>query len=158
MLKKFLLIASTLLIALLFALVPLPQWAIWIRPAWVALVLIYWTLMFPGQVSLGIAFLLGIILDILNNTLLGEHALALVLVSFCVLKLQRQVRFFPLLQQSLFVGLFILIYQFVLYLVQGITRDPITEWQFWLTPMVSIVYWPFLYIVLQTYRQRYRIR
>ena len=43
-------ILSTLLIALMLALLPMPDWTIWLRPAWVLLVVIYWAMMAPYQV------------------------------------------------------------------------------------------------------------
>lgn len=158
LIKRITLITLTLLMALCLAIIPLPDWALWLRPAWVALVLIYWTMMLPNHVSVGIAWLVGLLVDILDGTLFGEHALALVIVSFCVIKLHRQVALSPLWLQSLCVGFFILIYQVTLFLVQGITGDVITYWQFWVVPAVSLFYWPWLYIVLQSYRHRYRLR
>ncbi len=156
--KKLFLITLTLLFALCLAIIPMPVWAVWLRPGWVALVLIYWTMALPGQVSVGIAWFVGLILDALNGTLLGEHALALVIVVYVASRLYRQIRVFPVWQQSLWVGFFILLYQLTLFLIQGITGNVINHWQFWLMPLSSIIYWPFLYVVLQGYRRHYKLR
>jgi rod shape-determining protein MreD len=153
-----LLISFTLLLALCLAIVPLPAWGAWLRPAWVALVLVYWTLALPHHISLGFAWVIGLLMDIIDGTLFGEHALALVIVSFCVIKLHRQVAPMPLWLQPFFIGFFILLYQLTLFLVQGTTGQVITYWQFWVVPLVSLFYWPWLYIVLQSYRRRYRLR
>ena len=72
---SFFAITTTLLIALILAMLPMPDWTIWLRPVWVLMVLIYWAMMIPYQVSVGTAWLTGLVVDLLNGTLLGEHAL-----------------------------------------------------------------------------------
>jgi len=135
----------------------MPDWAIWLRPAWVALTLIFWVMILPNQMSVGIAWLLGIMMDVLNGTLLGEYALALSIMAFLTGKLYRQLRIFPWWQQMIWIFFFILIYQLILFIIQGISEQLIVSWQFWFVPIISMLLWPLLKLLLQSYQQRFKI-
>ncbi|NIP18450.1 MAG: rod shape-determining protein MreD, partial [Xanthomonadales bacterium] len=67
-----------LIAAILLTLLPLPKLLDPIWPYWVALVLVYWSLESTGGISLGFAFLAGLVLDVLTGSLMGMHALSLV--------------------------------------------------------------------------------
>ncbi len=73
-------IVVSYLVALLLTIWPLPNWAEPFRPAWVVLATIYWCLFLPHRVGLLVTFGVGILVDTLTGSLLGEHALALLLV------------------------------------------------------------------------------
>jgi rod shape-determining protein MreD len=47
-------IALSLVIALMLTALPLPEWAVNWRPAWVAMVLIYWCMALPERVGIGV--------------------------------------------------------------------------------------------------------
>ena len=78
------LILLTILTAILLSLIPLPEVLAQFKPYWVALVVIYWSLETKEVISLGIAFLVGIVVDILSGSLMGLHALSLVIMVFLV--------------------------------------------------------------------------
>ncbi|MGE3920399.1 MAG: rod shape-determining protein MreD [Gammaproteobacteria bacterium] len=155
--KRIMLIAFTIMIAFILTMLPLPVWAQWIRPAWVPLVVLYWAFVLPNRVGLILAWFSGLMLDVVNGTILGEHALALSILIYCALKWHLQMRVSPLIQQSITIGVFMLAYQVVIFLIQGVTGNKILAWQFWLLPLLTIVYWPWLYVILQNYRQRYKL-
>ena len=155
--KNFILISLTFFLALSLSIIPMPLDMLWLRPAWVALTLIYWVIMMPNQINVGIAWMLGLLMDLLNGTFLGEYALVLALMAFFTVKLQRQLRLFPLLQQMMWLFLFILVYQFLLFIIQGISGQLILNWQFWLVPVSSMLLWPILKPLLQNYQQRFTI-
>jgi len=70
----------TLVVAFVLTLLPLPPLLDLMRPYWVALVIIYWCLETQDRISLGLAFIVGIVLDLLGGSLLGLHALSLVVI------------------------------------------------------------------------------
>src|SRR5690349_11353732 len=112
-------VGFSLIIALILSLLPLPDWAIWGRPAWVLLVLMYWTIIAPYRINVGLAWSTGLLVDLLNGTILGEHALAFTLVTYFILRMHIRLRMYPLLQQSLSILFFVFIYQFIIYCIQG---------------------------------------
>jgi len=72
--KTFFVIGISLLMSLVLTILPLPAWASWWRPQWVFLVLIFWMLTLPYRVGLGVAWIMGLIVDLLLGTTLGLHA------------------------------------------------------------------------------------
>ncbi|SRR5579883_548307 len=150
-------IALTFLLALMLTMLPMPAWTVWLRPAWVLLIIIYWTMETPYYVNVGLAWFSGIILDVLNGTLLGEHALAMTIVIYLVARMQSRLRMFSLLQQGLMIFLFTLIYQFILYCVQGFQGEVPRNYLYWSASATSMIVWPWVYSVLQSYRRRFKV-
>jgi rod shape-determining protein MreD len=145
-------IATTLFVAVILALLPMPDWTMWLRPAWVLLVLIYWTMMTPSLVSVGVAWSMGLIMDLLNGTVFGEHALAYTIVIYLVNRLHMRLRMYPLLQQGFSIFIFVLLYQFILYCIQGFLGElPITH-LYWLSSVTSMLLWPWLYVLMRDVR------
>jgi rod shape-determining protein MreD len=64
-------------------------------------VVIYWCLETQGLISLGHAFIIGLVLDLLTGSLLGMHALGLVVIVYLVTRFRARLRFFPPWQQAL---------------------------------------------------------
>ena len=140
------LVAGSLFIAAAFMLVPLPAWFALARPALLPLVTLYWVLQMPRRFGLLAGWCLGLLLDILFGTVLGQHALALVLCCFLVSKFGEFIRSYRLWQQAmLFLPVF-LVYEFVLFWIEGLTGrsfDPLWRW----APAVSSsLCWPVIVI------------
>ena len=74
--KRHSVIVSSLIIALVLQIVPLPIQVDLYRPDWVLVVLSYWCMALPHRVNVGIAFVTGIAVDILVGTTLGIHSLS----------------------------------------------------------------------------------
>jgi rod shape-determining protein MreD len=91
----------TLTLALFLNLVPLGRFPI--VPDWVALVLTFWCIHQPLKASMGAAFVLGLIMDVADASIMGQHALAYVVLAFAANGLSRRILWFPLVQQALHV-------------------------------------------------------
>ncbi len=133
---------------------PLPEWALPYRPEWVALALIYWTLMLPRTVGVGVAWLLGLLVDAARDGLLGEHALGFAIVAYITLRLQHRLRLFPLYQQAIFIGLILLPYKSAALWIKGMSGYAQESWLYWAPVPVSILIWPFVSCILQATTQR----
>ncbi|NIR61524.1 MAG: rod shape-determining protein MreD, partial [Gammaproteobacteria bacterium] len=96
-------VPGTVAVALMLAMVPLPEAVDSLRPDWVALVVLYWAIALPQRFGLLFAWIAGLLLDVSMGTLLGQHALGLVLVAAVALRLHQRLRLFPLAQQALVV-------------------------------------------------------
>jgi rod shape-determining protein MreD len=149
--RNFNAIAITLFIAMILTFLPMPGWTAWARPAWVLLVLIYWAMVTPSRVNVGIAWLVGLLMDILTGTMLGEHALALTVVVYLAYRARMRIKMYHLLQQSLSILIFIFIYQLIIFCIQGFVGEVPHSHLYWLSLLTSVLLWPWLYVVLQDY-------
>lgn len=98
-------------VASLANLLPMPADWIWLRPEFVVLVVIYWTVTLPDQVGVGMAFAMGLVQDVLEHSLLGQHALAFVVLAYVCSLSYRRLRNFALWQQSAWIFVLVGIHQ-----------------------------------------------
>lgn len=150
-------IIVTLVVALMLSMAPMPEWAINFRPDWLALTLIYWSMMQPRSYSIGTAWAVGLVLDVANGTLLGQHALALCLVIYITVKFHLQLRQFPPLQLTATVFAMLSLYQFILFWVNGVAGVNAPAVTYWGPVISGMVMWPLLsafYSSLQVRVQR----
>ncbi|QWT47157.1 rod shape-determining protein MreD [Azospira inquinata] len=89
----------SLFVALLLNLLPTARWPA--MPDWVALTLCFWSLREFRRVGMGWSFLFGVLMDVADGSLMGQHALAYVLLSYGATSLSRRILWFPLGQQAL---------------------------------------------------------
>ena len=143
--------------ALLLTGLALPDWAVHWRPAWVAMTLAYWCLALPERVGLGAAWLAGLVLDAHTGALLGQNALSLVALAYLALRMNRQLRVFPLLQQSLCLALCLLALQGFAWWARHLAGVPPQHWTFLMPAVTSAMAWPLLFVVLRALRRKYRI-
>lgn len=141
---SYIAIFFTLLAAIALTIVPLPDWLVYYRPAWVSLCLIYWAIKAPDQVGIGVAWMVGLLLDAFQGTLLGEYALLCMLVVFVSGQMHQRLRLFPILQQAVFVFLLLGI-QFIMFVwIQGLSGHPMHSWSYGFSVLTSMLVWPFM--------------
>jgi len=155
--RNFVPVMLTLLVALCLSILPMPEWTGWARPAWVLMVLIYWTMVLPYQVNVSIAWVSGLMLDILTGTMLGEHALAMTIVVYLVYRLHRRLNMYPMIQQALSVLIFVLIYQLIIYMTQGVVGQVPQSHLYWVSSLTSFLLWPWLAVLMRDYCHWFRL-
>ncbi len=148
----------SLLAAVALTLMPLPDEISPARPYWVALVLIYWNLEAGRLRHLGQAFVLGVLLDLLTGTLLGQHALSLIVISYLTERFRNRLRFFPPWQQAAAVMALLFNDRIVQLWVIGLTDDAWPTWTWWLAPLVGLLLWPWVFLLLDRLRQFERLQ
>jgi len=141
-------------IALALEVLPLPTWAEPARPGWVITVLIWWCLNQPQRVNVGTAFALGIVLDVLKGTLLGQHALALSLVAALSARFHLQLRVFPLWQQTSLIGLLALLAGVMLWWTDGISGQPSSLLLRVPSVITTALLWPWLAELMRSLARR----
>ena len=141
--------ASTLSLVLTLALVavPLPDSVAPLRPDWVAVVLLYWSLMAPRHFSLLTAFWMGIALDTLSGALLGQNALALLVVVYLAEKFHLRLRVFPLSQLAITVFLLLGLYEFILFWIDGMAGRSVPLVERWVPPLTGTLVGVLLYMM-----------
>jgi rod shape-determining protein MreD len=151
-------IIMTLAAAILLTLIPLPPLLKILWPYWVALVMIYWCLETQDMVTLGLAFATGLVLDLLTASLLGLHALSLVILVYLVTRFRARIRFFPVWQQALSVLALLLNDRIILLWIISLRGEPLPSLEFWLPPITGTLIWPGLFLSLDRYRSVVRHR
>ncbi len=155
--RSRLVIASTFVVALILAILPGPGWAQPFRPDWVTLVLIYWCMATPQRVGVGVGWTVGLILDVLYGSLLGQQALAETLIAFLTLKLHLRMRMFPRWQQAVTVLVLVTINHLVVLLIRDLVTHTPVRWSYWTSSIVSMLIWPWLFVILRDIRRRARV-
>ena len=155
---RHLVIYLSLLLALLLMILPLPDWVQVYRPNWVALALIYWSMALPKRVGLWFAFLTGIVVDVSQGTLFGQHTLALVVIIFINMNFYQRIRVLNLPQQAIYVFALLLINQVLVAWVEGIMGRPTPLMSFFGAPLVGMLIWPWIFIVLRDVRRKAMLR
>ena len=150
------LILLTIVAALLLMMLPLPEFLAPFKPYWVALVVIYWVLETRRMVSLGLAFLIGLALDVSSGSLLGLHALSLVVMVFLVQRFRFRLRFFPPWQQALSVLGLLANDRIILIWISVLLGEPLPTMEYWLPPLIGMAVWPWLFLLLDRLRARVR--
>ena len=75
-------VAATLMLALTFNLLPLAGTALVLRPDFLALLILYWCIQAPRYVGVGVAWMMGLLMDVGDATLFGQHALAYAFLAY----------------------------------------------------------------------------
>ena len=142
----------SLISALALAIVPLPAAVAAYRPDWVPIVLVFWSLMAPERVGLLTAFLMGLALDTLSGTLLGQHALAMVTVVYLSVRFHLRIRVFPIWQLSVTVILLLTIYEFMLFWIDGVVGRSVPVIERWAPIVSGALVWPLILSYLNSVR------
>ncbi len=150
-------ILFSLVVAWILSVIPLPETLRAWRPDWPLLVLIYWSLALPHRVSVGTAWLTGIVQDILIGTLIGQHALSYAVVVYLTVRLHQRLRLFPRWQQILSLLLLLTLGQLILLWVNGIIGRPIHTWLYWMPSVLGALLWPLVYVLLRGLRRSFRV-
>lgn len=135
----------SLVLALLVNMLPLGRTP-WM-PDLLAITLVFWSVHQPLRVSVGAAFLFGILMDVHQAALLGQHALAYTALSFLAITIHRRLLWFTVPSQAVQVlPLFVAAHaiELAIRMVAGgmfpglsILLAPVTEAALW--PIVSII-------------------
>ena len=133
-------IGFSLTVAFLLNLLP---WGHFVgAPDFVALVLVFWGIHQPRKVGIGIAFFMGLLMDVHDATLLGENALAYTLLSYFAIMIHRRVLWFPILTQAVHVFPLLLMTQAIQVLVRLVVSGRFAGWLLFIESVVAIVLWP----------------
>lgn len=151
-------IVVSLLLALLLSIVPMPLWAQWGRPEWVAMVLIYWVIALPGRVGIAVAWVVGLMLDIIEGAPLGQHALAFSVVAYLSLILYQRLRMFAPWQQAGVVFVLVGLNQMLCHWVQTLSGTASPNLLFLLPALVSALLWPWVVALLRFCRRQFYVQ
>jgi rod shape-determining protein MreD len=130
------------LVALILTVLPLPPWADVVRPAFLVLTVIHWSVNAPRAGGLAIGFFAGLLLDVFQGPVLGQHALALSLITYIAVREHQRIRSKPAIQQALIVFAALILYEVVLFMIDGWTGNPVTSPLRWVHTVTGALIWP----------------
>lgn len=133
-------IAASLLVAFILNLMPWGR--LMAAPDFVALVLVFWNIHQPRRVGMGVAFVMGLFMDVHSAARLGENALAYTLLSYGAIMLHRRVVSFPIFIQVLQVLPLFAVAQTVVLAVRMVIGAPFPGWQIYLECLTTALLWP----------------
>jgi rod shape-determining protein MreD len=148
--------ASTILVSFAVALLLnfLPWKNVAVVPDFVALALTFWCVREPRLVGLGAGWMLGVLTDVGNGVLLGQHALAYSLLAFGAVTLSRRILWFGLWGQALHVGALLLFATAVSAVVRLATGAQFPGWSLAIGPIIGAALWPLASTVLLAPQRR----
>ncbi len=121
------------------------------RPMLLICVLIFWNIYRPSYVGLGVAFCLGLLADLLFDTLLGQQAFSALTAIFCIRLFSLYIKQLTFLHAWILASVGLLVFQATLWTLQVITQRIFMAEMSW-SLLTSILIWPVLVWVLQKFR------
>ena len=139
----------TALIGLILSVLPLPPWLALARPAFLVLTVLYWSIAAPRAGGLALGFMAGLSLDVFQGAVLGQHALALTAITYIIVREHHKIRSKPAFQQALLVFAALILYEFIVFAIDGWTGHPITSPTRWIHAATGALLWPLATAVLE---------
>ncbi|MDP3824038.1 MAG: rod shape-determining protein MreD [Burkholderiales bacterium] len=133
-------VAFTLAVALLFNLVPLGREPA--IPDLLALVLVFWNVHQSRRVGVGVAFMFGVVMDVHDGAVLGQHALAYTLLSYFAITIHRRLLWFTVPSQAVQILPLFFAAHAVSLLVRMVAGGMFPGWQMLLAPVFEALLWP----------------
>ncbi|HEY7742133.1 MAG TPA: rod shape-determining protein MreD [Burkholderiales bacterium] len=134
-------IALTLLSALMLNLLPWSGSALWLKPDFVALVVLYWCIEQPRKVGFISAWMMGLIMDVADGTLLGQHALAYSILAYAGIVLHRRVRMFSGTPQMVHVLILLLMNDLIVLGIRMAAGADFPGLQYFIGSFVAAALW-----------------
>jgi rod shape-determining protein MreD len=133
-------VAITLLLAFGLNVVPLGRMPA--MPDFVALVLVFWNVHQSRRVGVGLAFMFGLMMDVHDGAVLGQHALAYTLLSFFAITIHRRLLWFTVPSQAAQILPLFLAAHAVSLIVRMIAGGMFPGWELLLAPLFESLLWP----------------
>ena len=139
----------TSFVALILSVLPLPGWLEVVRPAFLVLTVLYWSIAAPRAGGLFLGFAAGLALDVFQGAVLGEHALALTVITYIAVREHQKIRSKPAFQQALIVFGALVVYEFIVFAIDGWSGHPVTSPVRWIHTVTGAILWPLATAVLE---------
>lgn len=157
--QEFMLPASGVFIVLSMFVALMLNWLPWqglwlaVRPDFAALVLLYWCTHKPHRIGIGIAWMVGILADVSDSSLFGQHALAYSVLAFGGILLHRRIQMFEVSEQPLQVLPLFAVSYTVFASVHWLSGGHLS-WEYFLGCLTSALLWIPMTILLQALRRK----
>ena len=125
---------------------------LWGRAAWtpdaLALVLVFWTVHQPLRVGVGVSFVFGLLMDVHQGAMLGQHALAYTVLSFLATAIHRRLLWFSVPSQAFQVLPLFLVSHAIAVMVRLVAGGTFPGWPVLFAPLIESLLWPVVSVIL----------
>lgn len=154
-------IALTVFVAMILSVVSLPETVPvqvgYLRPEWIVLVLLYWVIALPHRVGILFAWFVGLLTDVLWGDLLGQHAMAFMIIAYIGQNLYQRLRMFTVWQQSLIIFAIVGLNQLINFWIESIAGPAVWSMWYLLPAVVSALLWPWVFLILRYLRRVFSV-
>ncbi len=150
------LVVLSLALALLLNLLPWSGWALMARPDFLLVMLLYWSMHESRNIGQGWGFTLGLLMDVADSALLGQHALAYVVAAYLIQLLRLRLLQLSVLEQALHVAGMLFIAQIINVLLNLSLGRDFPGFALLVAPLLGGVMWPLVSVIagLPRFRRR----
>ena len=148
------LVWSTLLLAAYLSIIPTPPWLALARPAWLAVMVMFWLLVLPQSYGMFFAWCVGLMMDVMLGVVLGQNAIAMLILAMITHTSYRRLRLYPLWQQTLMVLMIVGLYQLTYLWINSATGHIQPSLIYLLPAVTSALLWPWLFLFMQNVCRR----
>jgi rod shape-determining protein MreD len=127
--------------------------SLWL-PDFLSVVLVFWNVTQTRRVNIGIAFVFGLLMDVHNSSLLGEHALAYSLLAYFAVSMHRRLSWFSLDGQAIQLCTLFFAAHAVQWGVRWLLGSGLPGWPALGAPILEAVIWPIVATLLLAPQRR----
>jgi rod shape-determining protein MreD len=131
---------ASLIVALLLNMVPIGR-AAW-TPDLLALVIVFWSVHQPARIGIGAAFVFGLLMDVHQASMLGQHALSYTTLGFFAIMIHRRLLWFPVVSQALQVLPLFAVSHLIELGIRMIGGGVFPGWTLLIAPLIEAALWP----------------
>lgn len=143
-------IVLTLLVALTANAFPVSGIALTLKPDFLALAILYWCIQEPRLIGVGVAWWLGLMMDVVDATVFGQHALAYAVLAYGAGYFRRRMLRFPLWQQAAQVAVLLVLCAGLVLLVRVVGGAALPRWTYVVGSLTGALLWPLVSVLLQS--------
>ena len=111
-------------------------------PDLLALTLVFWNVHQPRRVGIGAAFAFGVMMDVHDGALLGQHALAYTLLSYFAITIHRRLLWFTVLSQAVQILPLFFAAHAVAVIIRLFAGGVFPGWELLHAPVFEAMLWP----------------
>jgi rod shape-determining protein MreD len=146
--NSLLLLTKITIIGLIIGAISLPSIFEIVSPFWMLIFFIYWIIYTDTKAIYLFALILGLLTDILQGSILGQNALALLISSAFIFNVKKSFYVSNLTTQQVYVFFASLIYLIALILTHLAIQGFDFSWLIILSPITGAIIWPLVRLFL----------
>ena len=146
--NSLLLLSKIAIIALIVGAIALPSELEIVSPFWMLIFFIYWIIYSDTKILYLFALILGLLTDILQGSILGQNALALIISSAFIFSVKKSFYVSNLTTQQVYIFVASIIYLIALILTHITIQGFNFSWLILLSPFTGAIIWPLIRLFL----------